>query len=110
MKAISVAQAQRFDRLAQEKYGLPALLLMENAGRSVAAEALRMLEKKQRVAVICGTGNNGGDGLVAARHLLNAGKQVRVFMAGDRSRLKPDAATNFRARSTTGTSAGSPTA
>ncbi|MBU0502457.1 MAG: bifunctional ADP-dependent NAD(P)H-hydrate dehydratase/NAD(P)H-hydrate epimerase, partial [Candidatus Margulisbacteria bacterium] len=52
---------------------------MENAGRSVAEVALKMLGKKQKVVVICGVGNNGGDGFVAARHLVNAGKKVDVF-------------------------------
>jgi NAD(P)H-hydrate epimerase len=95
MKSISAAQARAFDRLAQEKYGVPSIILMENAGRSVAEEALKMLGAQRRVVVVAGVGNNGGDGFVAARHLLNAGKEVALLIAGNRSRLKPDAALNL---------------
>ena len=95
MKSISVAQAQAFDRLAQEKFGVPSIVLMENAGRSVAEEALKMLGRKKNVTIVCGVGNNGGDGLVAARHLLNAGKKVKVLIVGDKSRLKPDPKANL---------------
>lgn len=95
MCAISVSQAQAFDRHAQEKLGIPSFILMENAGRGVAEEAAVMLGKKKRVAVVCGVGNNGGDGLVAARHLLNSGKQVSIYIIGKRSKLKADPRTNF---------------
>ena len=95
IKYISVVQAQAFDRFAQEKLGIPSLILMENAGRSVAEEALKMLGKKEKAAVICGVGNNGGDGLVAARHLLNAGKKVSVYLIGEISKLKLDPKTNL---------------
>ena len=92
---ISAAEAQAFDRFAQEKLGIPSLILMENAGRSVAEEALKMLRGRKNVAVVCGSGNNGGDGLVAARHLLNAGVKVRVCFLGDASKLKTDPQINF---------------
>jgi NAD(P)H-hydrate epimerase len=95
MRTISVAQAQRFDRLAQEKYGIPSLILMENAGRSVAEEALRMLRGRKRAAIVCGAGNNGGDGLVAARHLLNAGVKVEVYLIAEAAKLKPDPRLNL---------------
>ena len=101
MRYFSVAQAQQFDRLAQEKYGVASLILMENAGRGVAEEAERMLRNARRVTrnanivVICGAGNNGGDGLVAARYLLNAGKKVKVFLLGKASKLKPDPKANI---------------
>ena len=80
MRSISVKEAQAFDCFAQEKLGIPSLILMENAGRSVAEEALKMLGTMKRVAIVCGVGNNGGDGLVAARHLLNAGIKVKVYL------------------------------
>ncbi len=92
---ITVAQAQLFDKNAQQKLGISSLVLMENAGRSVAEEALKMLRGKKRVVVVCGVGNNGGDGLVAARHLLNAGVKVEVYLLGEPSKLKPDPKTNF---------------
>lgn len=95
MRSISVSQAQAFDRYAQEELGIPSIILMENAGRSVAEEALKMLRNKKRVAVVCGVGNNGGDGLVAARHLLNAGVKVKVYLIGKISKLKPDPKLNL---------------
>ena len=95
MRSISVSQAKAFDRSAQEKFGIPSIILMENAGRSVAEEALRMLGRRKRVAVLCGVGNNGGDGLVAARHLLNAGIKVKVYLLGKASKLKSDPKINL---------------
>lgn len=90
---ISVRQAQAFDKYAQEKLGIPSLILMENAGRGVAEEAIKIGSKN--VAVICGTGNNGGDGFVAARHLLNAGVKVKVFVVGSKKTLKADPKINL---------------
>jgi hydroxyethylthiazole kinase-like uncharacterized protein yjeF len=95
LKYLSVSQAQAFDRKAQKTLGIPSLILMENAGRSVAEEAVKMLRSKKRVAVICGVGNNGGDGMVAARHLLNARKKVDVYLVGKIFKLKPDPKINF---------------
>lgn len=94
-RAISVAQAQAFDRFAQEKMGVPSLILMENAGRSIAEEALKMLRGRKKAMVVCGSGNNGGDGLVAARHLLNAGKKVKICLLGGASKLKKDPQINL---------------
>ena len=90
MRRLSIAAAQAFDRLAQEQLGLPAVVLMENAGRSVAEEALSWLKREGHVTIFCGTGNNGGDGLVAARHLLNAGIKVAIYLIGDAAKLKTD--------------------
>ncbi|MFH1541705.1 MAG: NAD(P)H-hydrate epimerase [bacterium] len=86
------SEAQAFDCQAQEKLGLSSLILMENAGRSVAEIAITM---GKSFAVVCGVGNNGGDGLVAARHLLNAGCKVQVFLIGDPQKLKPDPKINY---------------
>ncbi len=64
------------DRAAIEEYGIPGIVLMENAARSLAAEALKMLATQRSpatVLIICGSGNNGGDGYALARHLHNAG-------------------------------------
>ncbi|MGQ0672510.1 MAG: NAD(P)H-hydrate dehydratase [Hyphomicrobium sp.] len=79
------------DRLAVEA-GVASLTLMENAGRAVAEEAACMVPRGGRIAVLCGPGNNGGDGFVAARHLKRAGFDVRVFLLGEREVLKGDAA------------------
>jgi len=95
VRRISISEAQAFDLFAQQKLGISSLLLMENAGRGAAEEAQRMLRGKKRVSVICGTGNNGGDGLVAARHLLNAGLKVKIFILGKASKIKADPKINL---------------
>ena len=97
-KALSVRQIQALDRKAIESYGVPSLALMENAGKAVADEAERLLKtvSHPRVAVVCGLGHNAGDGFVAARHLINAGVGVNLFVVGSPSRLKNDAAVYFR--------------
>ena len=95
MRSISIAQAKAFDRQAQEKYGVSSIVLMENAGRSVAEEAFTMLRGRKRVAVVCGAGNNGGDGFVAARHLFNQRIKVSVYLLGSKAKLKSDPRTNL---------------
>ena len=98
MKMATVSQIQRLDKLAIKRYGVPSLVLMENAGRAVAEEVRKSLrgKKKPRVCVVCGLGNNGGDGFVVARHLMNAGIPAKVFLVGKARQLKPDAAVNCR--------------
>jgi NAD(P)H-hydrate epimerase len=70
---------------------------MENAGRAVAEVVISLLKRKNRarVFVVCGKGNNGGDGYVIARHLLNAGFDVRVVLCGDREKVQGDARVNL---------------
>ena len=84
------------DRLAMEG-GVPGLELMENAGRAVADEVAARFPDASEVAVLCGPGNNGGDGFVAARHLLDKGYAVRLGFNGDPSRLPDDAAAMAKA-------------
>lgn len=84
---------RRMDERAVREFGMPSLLLMENAGRSVAEEILKT--GAQKIAVICGRGNNGGDGFVAARHLSNHGRDPIVTLIGDRTQLKGDSLLNF---------------
>jgi hydroxyethylthiazole kinase-like uncharacterized protein yjeF len=87
------------DRHTIETLAVPAALLMESAGRSVAGEALVLGAAARGVFVVCGSGNNGGDGLVAARHLHLLGVRTRVALLGDGERLSGDAAANLlRAR------------
>lgn len=95
MGKITVSQAQKFDQDAQETLGVPSLILMENAGRSVAEVALKMIGKNKKVVIVCGVGNNGGDGFVAARHLINAGKKVAIYIVGDLGKLKNDPKINL---------------
>lgn len=74
------------------KAGTPGLALMEAAGRAVAQEVVWRYPNAERVAVLCGPGNNGGDGFVAARHLVEHGFSVALALLGDKARLQGDAA------------------
>ncbi len=82
------AATRALDRRAIEEYGIPALVLMENAGRAAADEAQRMLgHGPGPVHVLCGPGNNGADGLVLARTLRNRGLEARATFVGPRAKL-----------------------
>src|SRR5580765_5988962 len=81
------AQAREFDRRAIEEYGVPGVVLMENAGRGVAVQVRKYNPKKRRVVVCCGKGNNGGDGFVIARHLENFGWPVKILLFANPSEL-----------------------
>jgi NAD(P)H-hydrate epimerase len=94
-------QVRRLDSLAIEGYGVPGLVLMENAGRQCAAVAGEMLGEPlgRRVLIACGRGNNGGDGLVVARHLANQGAHVQVVLVApidDVLALDSESAVNLR--------------
>jgi len=98
VRVLTREQSREIDRVAQEELRIPGLLLMENAAIGIAAEAAAMAEGRTgHVAVVCGPGNNGGDGLAAARHLRNRGLDVRVHLAlpADAYGDKSDAATNL---------------
>jgi len=92
---LTTSQMGEADHLAVEA-GVPSLKLMENAGRAVADVAAKtaaeLVHPNARILVLCGPGNNGGDGFVAARCLRDRGFDVRVFLLGDRQALKGDAA------------------
>lgn len=94
---LTCAQTRRLDALAVEAFGIPSIVLMENAAKALAAVARSMMRDAdtRRVAIFAGPGNNGGDGLAAARHLHNAGCDVRICLAADPDRVKGDAATNL---------------
>jgi NAD(P)H-hydrate epimerase len=92
---LSRAQVRELDRRAIEEYGVPGVVLMENAGRG-AAEVLRRLGPQGPVVICCGKGNNGGDGFVIARHLDNAGVAVRVLLFAPAAELTGDAAVNHQ--------------
>src|SRR5262245_59779146 len=97
MKILTAQHMGEVDRRTWELYRIPSLLLMENAGRAAADE----LEKAQSklpgksVYILCGKGNNGGDGLVAARYLALRGGRPEVFMFCDPANLRGDALTNW---------------
>lgn len=90
IELLTAAEMGTADKTAISE-GVSGLTLMENAGRAVAGAALN-LERGGAVAVLCGPGNNGGDGFVAARHLVVAGRTVRLGLMGDRDGLTGDAA------------------
>lgn len=80
-EAITAEEMAKIDRKAA-KFGIPSVLLMENAGSAVARTAAEKFGAKLKIVVFAGTGNNGGDGFVAVRHLINKGAIIDVFLAG----------------------------
>jgi NAD(P)H-hydrate epimerase len=97
MKVATAEQMHELDRKAMETYHIPGILLMENAGRGAAevmGEAFPDLQRR-KIAIFSGKGNNGGDGFVVARHLLNRGIPAKVFLLTNPQVLRGDAETNF---------------
>src|SRR5262245_25024063 len=88
---LSRAAVRELDRLCLEEFGIPGVVLMENAGRG-AAEQLFARARGSRVIFLCGPGNNGGDAFVAARHLHNAGAEVLLLATASREATRGDAA------------------
>jgi NAD(P)H-hydrate epimerase len=96
MKVATAEQMQELDRKAIETYRIPGIVLMENAGRGATeaiAEAFPGF-KKMKIAIIAGKGNNGGDGFVVARYLLNSGVHGKVYLLADPKALRGEAETN----------------
>jgi ADP-dependent NAD(P)H-hydrate dehydratase / NAD(P)H-hydrate epimerase len=96
MKIVSAAEMREIDRVTSERFGVPSLTLMENAGNAVANFVLEQYPEARKIAVLCGKGNNGGDGFVAARRLKEAGREVLVVLLADAAELRGDAAEMFR--------------
>src|SRR5439155_10073530 len=92
MKIVSAAEMRDIDRVTCSKYKVPSLTLMENAGSAVAEYILQHYPDCNSVGVICGKGNNGGDGFVSARRLHEAGKSVRVLLLAASKDVSGDAA------------------
>lgn len=95
MKIVSAAEMREIDRASSERFGVPSLTLMENAGSAVARFILSDYPQVERVSVICGRGNNGGDGFVVARQLRDAGRAVRILLLCAPEELRGDAAAMF---------------
>src|SRR5207302_8824175 len=97
MRVLNSAQMREADRRTIEEIGIPSLVLMENAGRQAVAamEAMYSDLLERRVAVLCGRGNNGGDGFVVARTLVQRGADVAVFLLGSVGEVRGDARTNL---------------
>ncbi|HUO34321.1 MAG TPA: NAD(P)H-hydrate dehydratase [Candidatus Acidoferrum sp.] len=98
MKILTAAEMREVDRLSTERAAIASLTLMENAGKSVAEFIASRCPQFADVPilVLCGKGNNGGDGFVVARHLQKMGASVKVFLFADSADLKGDAAKNFK--------------
>ena len=98
MLYLSRSQVRAIDRESIERYQIPGIVLMENAALSAARVAQEMLPKPagSRVLVLCGGGNNGGDGLAIARHLHNAGMTVHLALTIDPAKYQGDALINWQ--------------
>jgi NAD(P)H-hydrate epimerase len=99
MKVLTATEMREVDRLTSERCAIPSLQLMETAGIRVADACHRAIERNTaeptNIAVLCGKGNNGGDGFVAARHLQSSGTKVTLYLFSEPRDLQGDAATNF---------------
>jgi len=84
------------DRHTIKDLGVPGMVLMENAATGVVDAIREVFPDARRILILCGPGNNGGDGFAAARHLHNGGLDVQLCLLGDPAKLTPDAATNYR--------------
>ena len=98
---LTTAQCREVDRIAIDEWSIPGIVLMENAGRGAAGAIADLLQRElnlplnnARVAIYCGSGNNGGDGYVIGRHLANRGVIVRAWASKPPSDNAPDAAVN----------------
>jgi len=97
MRLVTAREMRAIDLMAEKKFAIPSIVLMENAGLGVCnvIEEYFPLLADLKVLVICGKGNNGGDGLVVARHLINRGACLAVVLLGNKSEIKGDAKTNL---------------
>lgn len=95
MKITTAEEMRKIDRATTEHFGVPSLTLMENAGSAIGRFILQRYPEANRVIVICGKGNNGGDGFVVARKLHRAGRVVEVLLLASRAELKGDALAMF---------------
>lgn len=99
MKLVTSNEMMNMDNIATKKYLIPGIVLMENAGLQVMQKINQLFNNfvaNKRIMVFCGKGNNGGDGMVIARHLINKGADVKVFLLSSPSEIKGDAATNLK--------------
>ena len=98
MKVATAEQMQELDRKAIEAYRIPGIVLMENAGRGATEVISNTFPdlQKMKIAIVAGKGNNGGDGFVIARYLLNRRISVKVYLLADPKGLRGDAETNFQ--------------
>ena len=96
MKIVSSAEMREIDRVTSERFGVPSITLMENAGTAVADFIISRYASARRIGIICGKGNNGGDGFVAARKLHEKGREVSLLLLANPADLRGDAALMFQ--------------
>jgi len=98
MKVVTPSQMSEIDRISIEEYGIPGIVLMENAALAVVDKVISIFDGRARgkkVVIAAGKGNNGGDGFAVARHLFNIGVETLVFLAARKENIKGDALTNL---------------
>ncbi|MCK5186295.1 MAG: NAD(P)H-hydrate epimerase, partial [Deltaproteobacteria bacterium] len=97
MKVVTAEIMQKLDRRTIEEASIPGIVLMENAGRGAVREILASYPEilKGKVAILAGSGNNGGDGYVIARYLMNRGVSVKIFLLAERDKVQGDARSNL---------------
>lgn len=99
MKHVTANKIREIDILAQTKFSIPSIVLMENAGSVACEEVLKSIDNNlsKKISIFSGKGNNGGDGFVAARHLKSRGANVDVYLLGKiKDVKKPDPLTNLK--------------
>jgi len=101
MKVVTAAEMREIDRATIRTYGIPGLVLMESAGMAVAAKAMELFPEK-RFLILCGGGNNGGDGLVAARGIHNSGSRAKAIILSKQDSLSPDCKAQYQLAQKTG--------
>jgi NAD(P)H-hydrate epimerase len=92
---LSVRQSRQIDQTAIEEFGIPGITLMENAGKACAERLLGMVSSSTTTLILCGSGNNGGDGFVIARHFHQANQSVRVLLLAPPLKLHGDAKISY---------------
>lgn len=95
MKILNAEQMRNIDRRTTERFGVPSIVLMENAANAVVEAIFERYPESDRVALVCGTGANGGDGFAVARHLENRGVVPVIVVVGERSSIRGDARINL---------------
>ncbi|MFZ2491092.1 MAG: NAD(P)H-hydrate epimerase, partial [Thermoanaerobaculia bacterium] len=95
MKILTAEQMRSIDRRTIDRFGVPSIVLMENAAIAVVDAIFERYASVERVAIICGTGQNGGDGFAVARHLENRGVVPQLVIVGDRASIGGDSLTNL---------------
>jgi len=101
-KVLTTQQVREVDRMAISGYGMNSLVLMENAGLGCVQWIARRFPRPQKTVILCGPGNNGGDGLVIARHLRNRGWDCRALLLGPEEKFSPDTRHHFEILSANG--------